>query len=362
MAPEQATGGMVDARSDIFSFGAMLYEMATGVRPFSGVSIADTIAAVIGAQPKPPTHMVPSLPREVERLILRCLRKEPERRYQTIRDVSLELQEIGEESDSGTLAPTDRPITHSRTRVTPAIIVLCVILATGVGAWLWRGSSTSAPAVTPPKLVPLTTLEGLEFHPALSPDGEQVAFTWDPESRDDWDVHLKLVGSSEVRRLTSAPGVEHHLAWAPDGRQIGFLRSSPDGTGGTAVFVLSPVTGAERRLAALDGGASGLSWSPDGQWLVTCRSSQPDPGVVLIPAGGGEPRLVASNAGGCNSAAFSPKGGQLAYVTCSSFLACRLEVRSAGGDLRPSGPGRVVAHVFAGGPCARCWCSPNGTA
>jgi Tol biopolymer transport system component len=148
--------------------------------------------------------------------------------------------------------------------VTPAIILSCVILATAAGAWLLRGSATSAPAVTPPKLVPLTTLEGLEFHPALSPDGEQVAFTWDPESRDDWDVHLKLVGSSEVRRLTSAPGVEHGLAWSPDGRQIGFLRSSPDATGGTAVFVLSPLTGAERRLAALEAAGSACPGPPTG--------------------------------------------------------------------------------------------------
>ena len=83
MSPEQATGGTVDARSDIFSFGAMLYEMVTGARAFAGTSTADTLAAVIRAQPTPPTAIVPGLPRDLERLILRCLRKEPDRRYQT---------------------------------------------------------------------------------------------------------------------------------------------------------------------------------------------------------------------------------------------------------------------------------------
>ena len=107
MAPEQATGGTVDARSDIFSFGAMLYEMV------------DRSRARLEARPSPirwpPSsarsrrrrrEVVPGLPRELERLILRCLRKEPDRRYQTIRDVSLELQEIKEESDSGRLSAT----------------------------------------------------------------------------------------------------------------------------------------------------------------------------------------------------------------------------------------------------------------
>ena len=78
MAPEQATGGKVDARSDIFSFGAMLYEMATGTRAFAGSSVADTLAAVIRDQPTPPTQIAAGVPRELERLILRCLRKEPD--------------------------------------------------------------------------------------------------------------------------------------------------------------------------------------------------------------------------------------------------------------------------------------------
>jgi eukaryotic-like serine/threonine-protein kinase len=84
MAPEQATGGPVDARSDIFSFGAMLYEMVTGARAFSGTSTADTLSAVIRAQPKAPSAVVPGIPSDLEKAILRCLRKDPQRRYQHI--------------------------------------------------------------------------------------------------------------------------------------------------------------------------------------------------------------------------------------------------------------------------------------
>ena len=105
MSPEQASGEPVDARSDIFSFGAMLYEMVTGIGPFAGKTPTDTLANVLRAQPKPPTEVVPTLPRELERLILRCLRKEPARRFQHMADVKVDLQEIKEESDSGISAP-----------------------------------------------------------------------------------------------------------------------------------------------------------------------------------------------------------------------------------------------------------------
>ncbi len=91
MSPEQASGEPVDVRSDIFSFGAMLYEMVTGVGPFASKTPTDTMAAVLQAQPKPPSQIVPTLPRELERLILRCLRREPARRFQHMVDVKVEL-------------------------------------------------------------------------------------------------------------------------------------------------------------------------------------------------------------------------------------------------------------------------------
>src|SRR4029450_13164205 len=93
MAPEQATGGPVDARSDIFSFGALLYEMVTGARAFAGTSTADTLSAVIRAQPKAPSAIVANVPGDLEKIILRCLRKDPPRRYQHIDDVKGALEE-----------------------------------------------------------------------------------------------------------------------------------------------------------------------------------------------------------------------------------------------------------------------------
>ncbi len=146
MSPEQASGEPVDVRSDIFSFGAMLYEMVTGIGPFASKTPTDTMAAVLQAQPKPPSQIVPTLPRELERLILRCLRREPGRRFQHMADVKVDLQEIKEESDSG--SPPASPASRSIRRSTVVAIGLMAALA--VGAVTVRPGSQSRLGAEPP--------------------------------------------------------------------------------------------------------------------------------------------------------------------------------------------------------------------
>jgi eukaryotic-like serine/threonine-protein kinase len=103
MSPEQAEGKKVDARSDIFSFGALLYEMVTGRKAFLGDSKVSTLSAILREDPKPISQVVEGTPHELERIIGRCLRKNPERRFQTAADLKVALEELKEESDSGTL-------------------------------------------------------------------------------------------------------------------------------------------------------------------------------------------------------------------------------------------------------------------
>src|SRR5262249_3328051 len=178
MSPEQAEGKKVDARSDIFSFGSMLYEMVTGRRAFSGDSAASTLAAVLREDPKPPSQLAEAVPKELERIIVRCLRKDPGGRFQIAADLKVELEEVKEESDSARLAPESA--TPARSRRWAAVAVLAVaVLAAGV----WALRPKRKPPLPAPKVSPLTTYPGLEYYPTFSPDGNQVAFAWNGEKQ-----------------------------------------------------------------------------------------------------------------------------------------------------------------------------------
>ena len=114
MSPEQAEAKAVDPRSDIFSFGCVLYEMLTGHRAFRGDSQISTLSAVLRSEPKPVTQLASGVPGELERVIKRCMRKDRSRRFQTAQDLRFALMELLEEADSGTLATQSRPVERMR--------------------------------------------------------------------------------------------------------------------------------------------------------------------------------------------------------------------------------------------------------
>ncbi len=143
MSPEQASGGKLDARSDVFAFGAVLYEMVTGRRPFGGGSTAEMLASLLKEQPTPPSEVVPDVPKELERVILRCLRKDPGRRFQHMTDLKVELEEVKEESDSGLTVPRVRA-PRRRGFWVAAGLVGALALAAG-GLLLWRSRRPEPP-------------------------------------------------------------------------------------------------------------------------------------------------------------------------------------------------------------------------
>jgi len=220
MSPEQATGGDLDARSDIFSFGVVLYELLTGRRPFEGTSVSEVRTAVVRDAPRAPRELVPDIPEALERVVLRCLRKGPERRFQHMGDVKVELLELDETSPPPGPAPgspaRERPGAHRRVVGAVSAVLLLAVLVAGT---LWR----LRVELPPPTVVQLTS-ERWAGAGSFSPDGTQIAYASAGEDGANWDIWVKLVGQPEARRLTSEPAAEDYPAWSPDGAQIAFLR------------------------------------------------------------------------------------------------------------------------------------------
>ena len=361
MSPEQAAGGRVDARSDIFSFGAVLYEMTTGTRAFAGNTIADIVASVLQARPTPPAQITASMPRELERLILRCLQREPDRRNQTMLDVRNELMEIERELAPRRVAALTAVRYWRRGRLAAAVGAAALALA--AATWvLWRGSVQ----VPPMRVLPVAILAGYEMMPALSPDGEQVAFAWNGDKgARNFDLYVSIIGSPVVHRITSDPAHDVNPSWSPDGRQIAFVRHRLTDRAGH-VYVISPLGGAERKVSdfgvtiaddPIFSPVGQIAWSAGGHYIAAGRAtalpgSSERSGIYLIPTQGGQPRLLArAHASGHHrDPAFSPGGRRLAYLACNTAFrraACDVMIIDLNSQLRGAGPSRRLTSMAA---------------
>ena len=189
MAPEQAEGKTVDARSDIFSFGSVLYEMLTGQRAFQGDSPLSTLTAVLRDEPEPLSKTTHRLPRELERVISRCLRKDPDRRWQSMADVKVALRELKEELDSGEVKRQCRRRRPQR-RTWAAAAALVVVVISAIGAFLWRDRSAGVRRGGAVHRDSADDLSGPRQQPSFSPDGNSVAFAWNGEAEDNWDIYV----------------------------------------------------------------------------------------------------------------------------------------------------------------------------
>ncbi len=230
MSPEQAEGKNIDHRSDIFSMGIILYEMVTGERPFKGDTAASLLAAILKDKPQSAAEVNPDIPRDLGKIIRRCLVKDTEHRYQTAKDVRNELEELKQEVDSGdfvTAAQVATPVIRRGKRIW--LLIAAAILAVGIGAASWFFFSPTELAGPPARPVPLTSLAGMEQDPALSPDGDQVAFVWNGGSDGHYHLYVKLIGGGEPLQLTKAPADDFSPAWSPDGLEIAFLREAEGG-------------------------------------------------------------------------------------------------------------------------------------
>ena len=194
-----------------------------------------------------------------------------------------------------------------------------------------------------PRVTPLTSYRGVEYMPAFSPDGRQVAFVWNGPNQDNADIYVKLIGDEGVPlRLTSDPAEDRSPAWSPDGRQIAFLRVFPGRRAG--LFVTSALGGSERKVAEVKilQLNAGISWTPDGKWLLVPQgeSLERSFALYLVSIESGEMRRLTSPPAtwqGDSYGAFSPDGRMLAIVRSPAFVVFRVYLLRLAAGFQPLG-------------------------
>jgi len=289
MSPEQAEGKKVDARSDIFSFGSLLYEMLTGRQAFRRDSKLATLAAIKSEDPTLSGNLPASLPPQVEEVLARCLRKDPQRRWQSASDLKVVLQDLKEESDSGKLRTTTVIPARRRSRGL-VVAAACVVLAVAAMA-VWRLVLRQEPTAGI-EISRLTFDTGLTTAPAISPDGRLVAYSSDRGGSGNADIWVQQIPGGKPVQLTNNPANDLTPSFSPDGGQIVF-RSERDGGGFYIIDTLGgEIQGGEARKVASRGYRP--RFSPDGATIcyVVIPASL-DPAQVrmfLVPSQGGEPK------------------------------------------------------------------------
>ena len=345
MSPEQAESKPVDTRTDVFSFGCVLYEMVTGQRAFQRDSAIATLSAILHEEPKPISQLIGRLPSEAERVIVRCLRKDPTRRWQSMADVKVALQDLKDELDSGSLPTANAVARPPRVwSATAGLGVLLLLLGGTFAALWWRGRPNPPEFPTASfTAVPLTSYLGREQQATFSPDGSSVAFSWSGEREENWDIYVKLIGPGSPQQLTTDPGVDVSPAWSPDGRSIAFVRILAD----QATLIIVPSRGGpERSVLELSGTrirtSQLLSWSTDSRFVAVAAapSGETSTGITAVDVTSGKTsRLTTPPAGGARDdlPSLSPDGATLAFVRRSGSLTGELWLQPLSDTFVPVG-------------------------
>jgi Tol biopolymer transport system component len=200
--------------------------------------------------------------------------------------------------------------------------IAVIVAALGIAGWFWINRLHQTPPDVPMIAKPLVTYPGGVGGPTFSPEGERIAFSWNGEKQDNYDIYARLIGPGEPQRLTTDPAWDFGPAWSPDGKYVAFLRYLESFTK-CGIYIIPALGGPERPLAQIElfsGASANLSWSPDNKWVVaTDQNGAGQPyGLHLMSVETGEKRRLTSppktsEMCGDAGASFSPDGRSLAF-------------------------------------------------
>ena len=277
MSPEQIEGKEADARSDIFALGAVLYEMATGKRAFEGKSTTSVIAAILERDPAPISAVRPMFPRALDSVVKICLEKDPDERWQSVRDLRTNLKWIAEPDGAGTSSEVKHNPWRERAAWMLALALLCGLAFFAAGHY--QAPSASDPvrfSVNPPEKAvfsgpPNLTVPVPQF--ALSPDGRAIVFVANSSGADPL-IRMRSIDKVAARPL---PGTEHaqNPFWSPDSRWVGFFAEGK--------LKKIPVAGGPVQILADVVDAFGGSWGADDNIIFAKLSSS----IFRVSSGGG---------------------------------------------------------------------------
>jgi Tol biopolymer transport system component/serine/threonine protein kinase len=288
LAPEQARGLPPAPPADLFALGAMLFEMVTGARAFRGDTLVDTLHAVVSQDPPPVSSLRPEAPRWLDRVVARCLAKEPSRRFASARDLAFALEtplaDDDDEVDRGAGAsPPPRPRRVARWAVAFAILVAGTI--GGIAApWPFAKSAEAPREPARPRTL---TFSGRDSDPAVSPDGKFLAFTSDRDGRP--RIWLQQLDGGRETPLTDGP--DHGPRFSPDGGQLLFTRAHRTGTALMRIALL----GGDPQPVVDD--ATDGDWAPDGKRVTFVRwsdAAQSRPMLMVAAVDGSNVRALAT--------------------------------------------------------------------